>query len=364
MKNTEKKAAEKAATTAEAVKAEETTTEAAPTVENVKKFFRDIKTAVTTEGRKAAEEKAAAAVKAFNNYSLNRAVRLSDFMNAAEAVRPIAPKKAENAVKTYDYTRRAVPVDYTVVSEEGEVKTRRLALVTYAREAFSTTATAEAKKAFSAALKAMDTFEKSLIEQDNTSGAKTAAAAVSELVKAIGLNDFTKTDKGYDFFIHRSFVYAAAAALKAKNGVYTTTAAALEKANNAVLNADAKGYEKAKKAAEAAEKKAVVVVFSIIQAAAAAASRGVWNASVTTAEEMKAAAAKKAAEAAKKAAAEAAAAKTKAAQKAAEALKRAEERAKKAEERAKKAEERAEALKRAAEEEKKSAAAKKAEAAA
>lgn len=307
MKKTEQNAAKNAPKTeAAAVKTEaapkaaepkKTEERAVKTVEQIKALFEQAKNGATKEDRMKAAEEAKKAVEAFNAAALENAAKRCTFAAAVEAYRPNAPKKAEAAKKGVDYTRRAEPVQYIHLNEEGEAAARIMNLVTFARVAFMKTANAEQAARFSEALTALEAYEKNYIEQDKNEGAKAAAEALTALVKVCGLNLFTakraEDGKMYPFFIDRSFVKAAAARLKARRGVYTSEAAAVEEAALKALEASAKGRAKAEERRAKAEENAVKAVFAIIAEAAAAAVVGVWKAEVKTAEAVRAEAAER-----------------------------------------------------------------------
>ena len=300
MKKTEQNAAKNAPKTEAAPKAAEpkkTEERAVKTVEQIKALFEQAKNGATKEDRMKAAEAAKKAVEAFNAAALENAAARCTFAAAVEAYRPNAPKKAEAAKKGVDYTRRAEPVQYIHVNEEGEAAARVMNLVTFARVAFMKTANAEQAARFSEALTALEAYEKNYIEQDKNEGAKAAAEALTALVKACGLNLFTakraEDGKMYPFFIDRSFVKAAAARLKARRGVYTSEAAAVEEAALKALEASAKGRAKAEERRAKAEENAVKAVFTIISEAAAAAVVGVWKAELKTVEAVRAEAAER-----------------------------------------------------------------------
>ena len=267
------------------------------TVEAIRGLFEQAKNGATKEDRMKAAEAAKKAVEEFNAAALENAAARCTFAAAVEAYRPNAPKKAENMEKGVDYERRAEPVQYIHLNEEGEAAARIMNLVTFARVAFMKTANAEQAACFSEALTALEAYEKNYIEQDKNEGAKAAAEALTALVKVCGLNLFTakraEDGKMYPFFVDRSFVKAAAARLKARRGVYTSEAAAVEEAALKALEASAKGRAKAEERRAKAEEAAVKAIFAIIAAAAAAAVVGVWKAEVKTVEAVRAEAAER-----------------------------------------------------------------------
>jgi len=283
------------------------------TAEEIKSLFTDAKTASRREDREKAMEKATAEAEAFNAFSLKNAVKRASFLSAAEAFRPNPPKAEAARDGHTDYIRRAEPVTYVVIDlENGEAKTRRLNLSIFAREAFKAGKfSAEVTATVHTALLKIEALQKSMIEDTNISGAKTAAEAVTSVVKACGLNAFTQTEKGYDFYVDRSFLYkAAAASLKYHKGVYTSAAAAIAEAAGVALNATTDKRTKAAEALKKAEENGVKAVFNIVSEAAAAAVIGQWKAHLKTEEEVKtAAAAAKKTEPAKKPVKPAAAAK-------------------------------------------------------
>lgn len=283
----------------------------------IRKLIETAKTAYSVDERKAAAEKAAKAIEAFNASSLENAVNRADFMNAAEAVRPSAPKNLENRRKGYDYERRADVVEYVIVDEEGNDRKRALTLPVYAAAAFRTKATAEQKAAFDEALTALETLQKSMIESNNVSGAKAAAAALTKLSTACGLNEFTKKGE-YDFYIDRSYVYAAFGRMNAKRGEFKTTAASVTEAAAKAFEAKADKRAAALERAAKAYDNAAKLLFNVINAAAAAAVVGTWKATVVTAEDVTAAAAARAAKVEERAAKAAEAAAKKAAKAATE----------------------------------------------
>ena len=267
------------------------------TVEAIRGLFEQAKNGATKEDRMKAAEAAKKAVEAFNAAALENAAARCTFAAAVEAYRPNAPKKAENMKKGVDYERRAEPVQYIHLNEEGKAAARVMNLVTFARVAFMKTANAEQAARFSEALTALEAYEKNYIEQDKNEGAKAAAEALTALVKVCGLNLFTakraEDGKMYPFYIDRSFVKAAAARLKARRGVYTSEAAAVEEAALKALEASAKGRAKAEERRAKAEEAAVKAVFTIIAEAAAAAVVGVWKAELKTVEAVRAEAAER-----------------------------------------------------------------------
>ena len=299
----EKAAAEQAAKQAEEMKGEETmkntkkTAEqtapkaeegrAVKTVEQIKSLFEAARNGATKEDRMKAAEAAAEAVEAFNAAALMNAAARCSFLQAAEAYRPNAPKKAEAAKKGVDYTRRAEPVQYIHIDEEGNAAARLMNLVTFARVAFMKTANAEQVKAFEAALKAVEAFQKAFIEREDNEGVKAAANALNGLVKACGLDKFTTMQSGFGFTVKKSFIRAAAVRVKGRRGVYLSEAAAREEAMNRLLNASAERRAKAEAAVKKAEENAVKVIFTIIAEAAAAAVVGVEEAALKTAEDVK-----------------------------------------------------------------------------
>ena len=267
------------------------------TVEAIRGLFEQAKNGATKEDRMKAAEAAKKAVEAFNAAALENAAARCTFAAAVEAYRPNAPKKAENMNKGVDYERRAEPVQYIHLNEEGEAAARIMNLVMFARVAFMKTANAEQAARFSEALTALEAYEKNYIEQDKNEGAKAAAEALTALVKVCGLNLFTakraEDGKMYPFFVDRSFVKAAAARLKARRGVYTSEAAAVEEAALKALEASEKGRAKAEERRAKAEDNAVKAIFTIIAEAAAAAVVGVWKAELKTVEAVRAEAAER-----------------------------------------------------------------------
>ena len=306
----------------------------------IHRLYEESKTAASRNARREAAEAFEKEREAFNAASIENAASRCDFLRAAEALRPEAPKKAESRVSGFDYERRAEVVKYIMIDDNGEEKQRIMNLVTFARVAFMRRATKEQKTAFAAALAAVETFQKNNIENDSHEGLTAAAAALTALVKACGLDAFTaKTaDNGekYGFFIHKSFVHAAAARMKARRGVYVTEAAAVKEAAAAAVNASVKNHERAAARVKRAEEAAVKMIFSIITEAAAAAVVGNWKAVVMTAAEAEEAAKKAAAEAKEKEKAKKAAAAAKEREKAKKAKAAAAAKAKKEREAAKK----------------------------
>ena len=265
--------------------------------EALKKLYAESRNASTAEGRLQAAEAFRKGREDFNAAALKNAVKDCSFLQAAEAFRPNEPKRPEAALKGVDYTRRAEPVDYIHVDEQGNANKRRLNLKVYAAEAFRKAATPEQAEALNAALLKLEAFQKSMIESNNVSGAKAAAEALTEVVKACGLQALTNTPKGFPFYVDRSFVYAAAARLKARKGVYTSAAAAIAEAAAKAAEAAADKHTAAVERYERVYDNAVRVVFGVIAEAAAAAVYGVWKAEVKTAEAMTAEAAERAAKA-------------------------------------------------------------------
>lgn len=330
---------EDAPKTAEAVKTTAAAlTEAAADImkpEALKALLQAAKTAATPDQRQEARERFNEGREAFNAAALKNAVDRASFMAAAEAFRPDAPKTEAAKKNGVDYERRAERVQYIQVDEEGEAAARFLNLNTYAAEVFMRgLPTNEQVEALEAALKAVDVFLKRNIEEDSHEGLKAAAEALTALCTACGLEAFTKTAEGFNFYVHRSFVLAVAARLKARRGVFMTPNATREEKTAAFLNAAHDKRTKAEAALKKAEAAAVKSVFNIVSEALKAAVYGVFRAEVMTAEDVKKAAALKAAEDAKKTEERAKAAKAKAAAKktkAEAALKKAEENLKKAE---------------------------------
>lgn len=304
------------------------------------------KTAATKDARAEAAEEAAALIGEYNEKSLANAAARASFIAAAEAVRVPAPKNAERREKGVDYERRAEPVRYCFMSEDGVLSVRVLSLPTFARLAFAgKTATKEQREAFAAALAAVERFQKANVEKDSHEGLKEAAAALTALAAACGLDVLTtKTNEAgeaFPFFIHRSFVHAAAARMRCRRGLYVTEAAAVNEAAAAAVAATDKNHARAAARLEKANAAAVKMVFSIINEAAAAAVVGVWNAHVLTAAEAEAERRAREEAAAKAAAEREAAKERRAAEREAEKERRAAEReALKAEREAKKAKER------------------------
>lgn len=303
MKKTEQNAAKTAPKTeAAAVKTEaapkaaepkKTEERAVKTVEQIKALFEQAKNGATKEDRMKAAEEAKKAVEAFNAAALENAAARCTFAAAVEAYRPNAPKNAEAAKKDVDYTRRAEPVQYIHINEEGEAAARVLNLVTFARVAFMKTANAEQAAALEAALKAVEVYQKAFIERDEDEGVKAAAQAVNALVKACGLEACTTMKSGFGFTVKKSFVKAAALRLKARRGVYTSAAAAVEEAFMRVLNANAARRAKAEEALKKAQDNAVKTIFDIIAEAAAACIVGREDAAVKTVEDVRAEAAER-----------------------------------------------------------------------
>ena len=300
-------AANEVTKTAEAIIA---AAEREPLARKIAAAIERAKTAATKDARAAAAEEAAAVIAEYNRVSFENAARRASFIAAAEAVRVNAPKKDEARKANIDYTRRAEPIQYTFAAEDGTITLRTLSLPAFAVWAFKAgkTATHEQRAAFGEAIYAIERYQKNAIEKDGAEareGLKEAAAAITSLVNACGIDKLTtKTaENGFiaPFFVHRSFVNANAARMKCNRGVYTSHAAAVNEAAAAVVAANDKNHERAAARLERAEAAAVKMVFSIINEAAAAAVVGVWNASVLTVSEAEAARHAREAEAARKA---------------------------------------------------------------
>ena len=286
---TMKKTAENAAKTApkNEAAAEAVKTAAPKLSERIAAALEAAKTGSRREDRAKAAEEAAALILKFNRESFANAVNRADMMKAAEALKPHAPKKAEARRAGYAYANAENIVSYQFMDEDGHESTRTLSLVQYAAAAFMKTATDEAAAAFRAALHELEKVSAAAVEGREENG-KAAAAALTALVKACGLEGFTtktaENSKKYGFYIDRSFVYAAAAPLKLKRGEAKTAAAVLEAATLTALEASEARREKAEARRAKAEAAAVKAVFAIIAAAAEAAAVNVWKAYVKTAE--------------------------------------------------------------------------------
>ena len=299
---------------------------ATPAARKIAAKIEAAKTAAKKEDRAAFAEEAAAMIADFNRAAFENAAARASFIAAAEAERLPAPKKEESRKAGVDYARRAEPIDYPYIMEDGKITSRKLRLPAFAVYAFAgKTATKEQREAYENALAAVERFQKNNVEKEGAAareGLKEAAAALTALSKACGLHELTtKTAENGTpaaFFIHKSFVHNAAARMKGKRGVYTTHAAARQEAAAAAVNASERMHAAAVERAERAEAAAVKMIFTIITEAAAAAVVGVWSARVLTAEEAAAARAAREAAEAKKAKERAEAKKREAAEKAKE----------------------------------------------
>ena len=307
-KNAKNAAAEQAAPKAEQA-AEQNTNAAADilTAEALKALYEQSMNAATPDARKAAREAFSEGREDFNAAALTNAVKRSSFLTAAEAFRPEPPKNAEKRENGVDYERRAERVQYIQIDEQGNAAARFLNLNTYAAEAFREGLTnAEQAAALTAALTALDVFMFNNVNNEKAphEGLKAAAAALTALLKACGLDGLTayKTPDGvFSAFVDKSFVLVTAARMKAKKGTYETPCAALEAARAAAVNASVNQHTRAAERLEKAEAAAVKYVFNIVSEALKAAVYGVWKADILTAEGVKAAAAAREAEEKRKA---------------------------------------------------------------